>query len=93
MSNAIQQEEALIRAAEAKRFRDDPQFRQAVANAEADIYWRWRTSDPTDVAGREALFAEQLALTRIQKQLTRPETEATFAREAQKQNNFRANLG
>ncbi len=92
MNRAVRQEQALMNAAEAQRFVEDPQFKQAVANAEAAIYWKWRTSKPEDQAEREALYHEQQALNRIQKQLTKPMAEATFARAERDRDNFQANL-
>jgi len=93
MSERLERETAIRKMHEVNSFMQNPLFIQAVETYEADLYERWRTTTPDDIATREQVWFQQYALDQVKIRLTRPVDEGTLAVEAQDRDNFQARLG
>ncbi len=93
MSDRIEREGRILAGFEAKRFLDDPQYKQAVEGIEQRLFVRWRLTAADDSVLREQIWQQWHALDELQRALTEPINEGTLAEAERDQDKFQEQLG
>lgn len=79
MNDEFELDQRINAGFDALRFMQEPQFVQAVEHIESTLYTAWRRSAPGEHVKREQIWQQQRALDELQKTLTFPVDEGTFA--------------